>query len=527
MSTPVHQPKVHVHQKKTFFQRSQKKEKLLKMYNSSGRLSNARPDTKIEPNRKWFGNTRTITQEELAKFRNAYTEIKNDQFQVILHEQKLPKSLVHDEEEKNRFDLLKAESFKETFGKKATRRKPVLKDYDLHNLMMNAITEDENYAIRKMKQESVTGNVDMGQTKRVLGEVYKVIDSSDVIVEVLDARDPLGTRSRKLEEFMAKETPHKHLIFLINKCDLVPRWVVEKAIRRLTRERPTLAFRASTTIAFGNDQLIALLRQFQTLHKNHAHLCVGFVGYPNVGKSSVINALKRDNVCPVAPIAGETKVWRYIALTKKIYLIDCPGHVYPEDVTDAERILRGVTRTERIIEPEHYIQHIVDRVRPQYIERTYGIEKFDGPDDLLEKVARRLGRLGKGGKPDVHEASIQLIRDFQRGRLPWFVLVHSKDIENPLERVHGVKVDRADLNKLQRTVEFDQIDEIEIADDAEEMEDNKKEEELEKLEEANYPEPAPSDDDEIIQPEKTKKVEEKPKKTSEEDVRSKFYIQEF
>ena len=85
MSTPVHQPKVHVHQKKTFFQRSQKKEKLLKMYNSSGRLSNARPDTKIEPNRKWFGNTRTITQEELAKFRNAYTEIKNDQFQVILH----------------------------------------------------------------------------------------------------------------------------------------------------------------------------------------------------------------------------------------------------------------------------------------------------------------------------------------------------------------------------------------------------------------------------------------------------------
>ena len=59
------------------------------------------------------------------------------------------------------------------------------------------------------------------------------------------------------------------------------------------------------------------------------------------------------------------------------------------------------------------------------------------------------------------------------------------------------------------------------------MEDNKKEEELEKLEEANYPEPAPSDDDEIIQPEKTKKVEEKPKKTSEEDVRSKFYIQEF
>ncbi|KAH0795319.1 Nucleolar GTP-binding protein 2 [Histomonas meleagridis] len=520
----VHQPKIHLGGKKRYYTRSLRKENLLKMYNNNGRLSKELPDAKIAPNRKWFGNTRTITQEELASFQNAYKEIKNDQFQVIIHEKKLPKSLVHDEEEKRRFALLKAESFQDTFGKKATRRKPNLPKLDLHSLMLDAADQEENFAIKKMKEASKTGNIEMGQTKRVLGEVYKVIDSSDVIIEVLDARDPLGTRSRKLEEFMAKETPHKHLIFLINKCDLVPRWVVEKAIRRLTRERPTLAFRASTTKAFGNDQLIALLRQFQTLHSNHAHLCVGFVGYPNVGKSSVINSLKRDNVCPVAPIAGETKVWRYIALSRKIYLIDCPGHVYPEDVTDAERILRGVTRTERIVEPEHYIQYIVDRVRPQYLQRTYGIEPFDGPDDLLEKVARRLGRLGKGGKPDVHEASIQLIRDFQRGKLPWFVLVHSKDIENPLERQHGVKVERADLNMLQRTVEFDQIDEVEVEDDAEEMEQNKMEEQLEKEEEANYPAPAPSDDDELLQAEPKKREKQKPKKVGA--VKSKFYIQD-
>ncbi len=49
------------------------------------------------------------------------------------------------------------------------------------------------------------------------------------------------------------------------------------------------------------------------------------IGYPNVGKSSVINALRSKKVCNVAPIAGETKVWQYITLMKKIYLIDCPG----------------------------------------------------------------------------------------------------------------------------------------------------------------------------------------------------------
>lgn len=457
------QPNVNLKSKKRYFERSLRKEQRLKMYNSSGKLSKELPNTKIAPDRRYFGNTRTITQEEMATFQNAYKEIKRDPYQVVLKAQKLPKSLVHDEQEKNKYDLLKSESFKETFGKKAQRRKPVINTYDLKTLVEQAQEQNENFEISKTQITSVDDNkdIEMGQTKRILGEVYKVIDSSDVIIEVLDARDPLGTRSRRLEEFMAKETPHKHLIFLINKCDLVPKWVVEKAVRRLSRERPTLAFRASTeNNAFGIDQLIALLRQFQILHKDHAHLCVGLVGYPNVGKSSVINALRREKVCPVAPVPGETKVWRYVALTKKIYLIDCPGHVYPEDITDAERILRSVTRTERIVEPEHYISYIVDVVRPEYITRTYGIETFDGPDDLLDKMAKRHGRLLKGGKPDLHDAAIKLIRDFQRGKIPWFVLVHSKDIDNPLQRRIDVKVTHADLNQVVRSLEFVPDDEV-------------------------------------------------------------------
>lgn len=488
-SQKAHSPNVHVKSKKRYFERSQAKEKLLNMYRSSGKLSHELPNTKIAPDRRYFGNTRTITQEELAKYQNAYKEITTDQYQVILHRRKLPQSLVHDEQENKKYDLLKADSFKDTFGKKAQRRKPVLGAYDLKTLVEQAQEQNENFEISKTKITSVDDNkdIEMGQTKRILGEVYKVIDSSDVIIEVLDARDPLGTRSRKLEDYMAKETPHKHLVFLVNKCDLVPKWVVEKAVRRLSRERPTLAFRASTeNNAFGIDQLVALLRQFQILHKDHAHLCVGLVGYPNVGKSSVINALRREKVCPVAPVPGETKVWRYVALTKKIYLIDCPGHVYPEDITDAERVLRSVTRTERIDEPEHYIQYIVDRVRPQYLTKTYGIEKFDGPDDLLDKIAKRHGRLMKGGKPDLHDAAIKLIRDFQRGKLPWFVLVHSKDIANPLKRKVEVKVAHADLKQVVRSVEFDAIDEQEIIDPDEEAEDAENEK-IEAEEEAKLP----------------------------------------
>lgn len=64
-----------------------------------------------------------------------------------------------------------------------------------------------------------------GQSKRIWNELYKVIDSSDIIVQVLDARDPIGTRSRHIEEYLKKEKGYKQLFFVLNKCDLVPTWV--------------------------------------------------------------------------------------------------------------------------------------------------------------------------------------------------------------------------------------------------------------------------------------------------------------
>jgi nuclear GTP-binding protein len=64
-----------------------------------------------------------------------------------------------------------------------------------------------------------------GQSRRIWNELYKVVDSSDVVVHVLDARNPMGTRCPAVENHIRKECPHKHLIFVLNKCDLVPTWV--------------------------------------------------------------------------------------------------------------------------------------------------------------------------------------------------------------------------------------------------------------------------------------------------------------
>merc|ERR1711915_1084898 len=101
--------------------------------------------------------------------------------------------------------------------------------------------------------------------------------------------------------------------------------------------------------------LINLFRQLAKLHNNSKQISVGFIGYPNVGKSSVINALRSKKVCNVAPIAGETKVWQYISLMRKIYLVDCPGVVPPSHETPTDMVLKGTVRTEYLKDPFDYI----------------------------------------------------------------------------------------------------------------------------------------------------------------------------
>ncbi|RXM92910.1 Nucleolar GTP-binding protein 2 [Acipenser ruthenus] len=163
----------------------------------------------------------------------------------------------------------------------------------------------------------------------------------------------------------------------------------------LSKEYPTLAFHASLTNSFGKGALIQLLRQFGKLHTDKKQISVGFIGYPNVGKSSVINTLRSKKVCNVAPIAGETKVWQYITLMRRIYLIDCPGVVYPSGDTESDIVLKGVVQVEKIKSPEDHIAAVLERAKPEYIQKTYRVDSWESPENFLEKLAFRMGKLLK------------------------------------------------------------------------------------------------------------------------------------
>jgi nuclear GTP-binding protein len=253
-----------------------------------------------------------------------------------------------------------------------------------------------------------------------------VIDSSDVIIEVLDARDPMGTRCKQLEREVKKNHPHKHIILLYNKCDLVPTWVTKRWVAELAKEYPTLAFHASITNPFGKNSLINLLRQFGMLLKDRKHVSVGMIGYPNVGKSSVINTLKRKKVCKAAPIPGETKVWQYITLTKRIYMIDCPGIVPPtkrDFEADQAKVLKGAVRAERVETPSDYIDEVVSRVKTQYLCKKYKLPldtTWKDAEEFLTILAKKMGKLGKGGEPDFTTTARIVLYDWQRGRIPYY-----------------------------------------------------------------------------------------------------------
>lgn len=415
--------------------------------------------SRVEPSPKWFSNSRVISQNALQKFQDEMGKAMKDPYQVIMKPTGLPITLLNERAKFQRMHLLETESFETTFGPKKLRKRPNFKVRDLEDLSKIAEECAEKYDSSKdyslIKED--TGEKDQvrdwvfaaGQSKRIWNELHKVIDSSDVILQVLDARDPMGTRSKHIEEFMRKEKPHKHLFFVLNKVDLVPIWVTQRWVAILSKEYPTIAFHASLTHPFGKGALINLLRQLGKLHMDKKQISVGFIGYPNTGKSSIINALRSKKVCKTAPIAGETKVWQYITLMKRIFLIDCPGVVYPTAETDTEKVLKGVVRVELVTGPEDYVETVLERVRKEYIAKTYGITTWTNHVDFLEQLAKKTGKLLKGGEPDVNTSAKMMLNDWQRGKLPFYVAPEGFEVPKSRE---NETLENADLESTTTTV---------------------------------------------------------------------------
>ena len=114
---------------------------------------------------------------------------------------------------------------------------------------------------------------------------------------------------------------------------------------------------------------------------------------------------------------------------KRIYLIDCPG-VVPVSAkdSDTDTVLKGVVRVENLATPAEHIPALLERVRMEYVERTYGLDHREGGWEgesgatiLLTAIAKKSGKLLKGGEPDQEAAAKMVLNDWIRGKIPFFV----------------------------------------------------------------------------------------------------------
>lgn len=252
----------------------------------------------------------------------------------------------------------------------------------------------------------------MASYKKIIKDVIR---KADILLEVVDARFPDETRNSEVEQDILRSK--KSFIIVLNKCDLVSKKTLEKTKSSLSKVAPTVF--VSSKERFGTTMLRHKI--LETANIQGRDILVGSLGYPNTGKSSVINGVSGKHKASTSPISGHTKGVQLVGAGSRITFIDTPG-VIPFDEND-EYIqgMLAIKDATHLQDPVGVAMMIIEKLcreNKNALVSFYHVT-IEGKDsyEVLELIGRQRNFLKKKGEIDEMRTAVTIINDWQKGLL--------------------------------------------------------------------------------------------------------------
>mmetsp|Transcript_73605 Transcript_73605/g.193091 ORF Transcript_73605/g.193091 Transcript_73605/m.193091 type:complete len:487 (-) Transcript_73605:82-1542(-) len=228
-------------------------------------------------------------------------------------------------------------------------------------------------------------------SKQQVGALRKVLSGADVVIQALDARDPMGCRCAALEAW-AKEKSVR-LFFVLTKADLVPPQVLAAWLQALAKEGPTIAVAAEAGRE-GVPELLRMLGRHPSASSGPQATpaeAVGVVGYPNTGKQALCKAMRRE--------CGGTVAWLQDPVAR------LRPEAQPRPLDAAATLHRALRHTlpkgeakGEVAEPMAVLRHILERTTAQAIMRRFRLPVFEGAEGLVAAFGKERALKNKKGK---------------------------------------------------------------------------------------------------------------------------------
>ena len=263
----------------------------------------------------------------------------------------------------------------------------------------------------------------MRKTQREIKENLKLVEA---VIEIRDARIPRSSANPDIEKLCG----NKPRLILLNKSDLTESRVTREWMKELSKDN-VKAIEVNCLKGKGLNQIKPELEELlkEKLERYKAKglvnvvIRVMVVGIPNVGKSTFINKMAKNNIAKTGDRPGVTKSKQWIKTPLGIEMLDTPGVLWPkfEDERTALNLAFTGAIKDEIMDTEELSYRLVERLQKHYANELmarYKIERvFEDPLDTLDAIARKRGCLMSGGHIDYNRIAVILLDEFRGGKI--------------------------------------------------------------------------------------------------------------